>query len=103
MYNAKHFRTTMFIVVLASIGGMLYGYDLGIISGAFLFVKKSIPMTSFQLDLIVGSVLFGGAIATLITGPLCDIFGRKPLIVLSGIVFIVGCVPSSIPTVTHYY
>ena len=54
----------IFFMIIASLGGILYGYDVGIITAAFLFMNKTIPMSTQQLSLLGGSVLFGGAFAT---------------------------------------
>lgn len=80
----------MAVMVFAAVGGVLYGYDLGVIAGALLFVGQEIPMTIQQVSFLVGAYLFGGAIATLLSGPLADWFGRKLLIMLSSVVFLVG-------------
>ncbi len=81
-----------FIIVFAALGGMLYGYDIGILAGAFPFLNRDVPMTAGQLHFMPGAVLFGGAFATLITGPLCDLWGRKKLIIAASIIFIVGVI-----------
>ena len=85
-------RTALFITLMAGIGGVLYGYDLGIIAGALLFIKNDIALTTAQDGTLAGAVLFGGAIATLITGPLCDWLGRRLLIIASGLIFIIGVI-----------
>ncbi|MCF6776653.1 sugar porter family MFS transporter [Thiotrichales bacterium 19X7-9] len=73
-----------------AIAGMLYGYDIGIINGVFLFVKKDIPMTDQQLSIIAAAVLGGGALATLIAGFLADWLGRRVMVRISGVIFIIG-------------
>ena len=79
-----------FIIFFAAMGGMLYGYDIGIINSAFLFINKDIPMSTFQMSLLGGSVLFGGALAILVAGYIADWIGRKKTLVLSAIIFIVS-------------
>lgn len=79
-----------FIALVAATGGMLFGYDLGVISGALLFVKNSISLTTIQTELIVGAVFLGGLIGTLFTGPLADKMGRRTVVGLSSVVFISG-------------
>ena len=64
-------------------GGMLYGYDIGIINSAFLFIHQDISMNSFQMSLLGGSVLFGGAFAILIGGVIADIIGKKNTLILA--------------------
>lgn len=81
-----------FIILFAGIGGMLYGYDIGVISGALIFMERSIHLTDFELSTIVGSVLGGGAIATLVSGYLADRFGRRTMISVASGIFIIGVV-----------
>jgi len=81
-----------FIFAFAAIGGLLYGYDLGVISGTLLFIDKEIPLTATQTSLIVSAVLGGGSIATLISGPLADWIGRKKMIFLASIILIFGTI-----------
>lgn len=80
----------LFIFLFAGMGGILYGYDLGIIAGALLFIQKSIPMTDMQSSFLVSAVLGGGAIATLISGPLADVFGRRAMIIAAAVIFLSG-------------
>lgn len=79
-----------FIAFFAGIGGILYGYDIGVISGALVFMKTNLHLNTAELSTIVAAVLGGGAIATLITGPLADFYGRRTMINIAGGVFIVG-------------
>ncbi len=76
--------------LLVGIGGILYGYDIGVISGALLFIHKVIPMTNTQTGVVVGAVLGGGLVGTLVAGPLADYLGRRFIIATASIVFIVG-------------
>lgn len=78
------------MIFFAGLGGILYGYDIGVISGALLLINKSIPMTQSQLGFIVGAVLTGGMISTLIAGPLADWYGRRTMIIFACFIFIFG-------------
>jgi SP family galactose:H+ symporter-like MFS transporter len=86
----KRNKFVMLIAGLVSVGGILYGYDIGVISGALLFIRNSIPMDDTQVGLIVGAVLGGGLFGTLAAGPIGDHYGRKVLIAASSLLFIVG-------------
>ena len=85
-------RTGLMVMAIAALGGILYGYDLGVISGALLFMKSDLGLTDPQMSLIVGAVLGGGSLATLVGGPLADAIGRKITIMVSAAVFIVGAI-----------
>ncbi len=80
----------VWIILCAALGGILYGYDIGVISGAILSIKASIPMDNAQLGLIVGAVLGGGLLGNLVTGTLADSYGRKKMILSACIIFILG-------------
>jgi len=91
MYSEKRKKLfAMSVLIFAAVGGILYGYDLGIIAGAMLFITHDIKMSIDELSILVGAVFGGGAIATLITGPLADWVGRRKMIMLSSLVFIIG-------------
>lgn len=91
---------TLFMIIVAAVGGALYGYDLGIISGALAFMNRDIAMTPTELHIMPGAVLFGGAFATLVTGPLCDWCGRRKMLIAAAIIFILGVIV--IATATAY-
>lgn len=83
-------KTTLSILVISGLGGLLYGFDIGIISGALVFMQESLGINSSQASLIVSAVLGGGAIAILFAGPFADRFGRRLSMNLSAIIFIIG-------------
>ncbi len=85
-------KTVLIIMGLAGLGGILYGYDLGIISGALLFMKKDLSLSPSHSSLIVSAVLGGGAVATLFSGPFADRYGRRFSLNLSGIIFTIGVI-----------
>jgi MFS transporter, SP family, galactose:H+ symporter len=80
----------IFIICIAAVSGVLYGYDLGIITAALLVIPNDIPMTPAMMGFAGGSVLAGGAVTILLAGPIAELIGRKKLIFLSSVIFIVG-------------
>ncbi|MCX7123363.1 MAG: sugar porter family MFS transporter [Gammaproteobacteria bacterium] len=78
------------IITCASIGGFLYGYDLGVFPGSIYSIQKEIDLTVNQIDISGGAVFMGGLIGTLITGYLSDRFGRRIMISVGSILFITG-------------
>src|SRR5882724_1384658 len=77
-----------FLLVVAGLGGLLYGVDVGIISGALPYLEATSKLNSGQLSFIVAAVLLGSVISTLFAGMLADWLGRKKLMTLSGILFV---------------
>ncbi|WP_174614426.1 sugar porter family MFS transporter [Virgibacillus ihumii] len=89
MLGSKNIGKKM-IFFLGALGGLLYGYDMGVISGALLFIKDDIPLTSFTEGLVVSSMLVGAIFGSGFSGPLSDKFGRRKLVFMISIVFIIG-------------
>mmetsp|Transcript_22449 Transcript_22449/g.32745 ORF Transcript_22449/g.32745 Transcript_22449/m.32745 type:complete len:659 (+) Transcript_22449:103-2079(+) len=80
------------LVALSCIGGFLFGYDTGIISGALVLIRDDFALVSWQEELIVSTTVFGAMISSLGSGPFCDRYGRKPVVLASAFVFIVGAI-----------
>ena len=74
----------------AALGGLLFGYDTGVISGALIFIRTQFALTTFQQELVVSVVLVGAAIAALSGGRLADIFGRRAMLLVTAAIFIAG-------------
>src|SRR3981189_1064878 len=79
-----------FLLLVAGLGGLLYGVDVGIIAGALPYVEPTSGLTAGQLSIVVAAVLLGSVISTLFAGALADWIGRKPLMILSGLLFVVS-------------
>ncbi len=82
------------LLVVAGLGGMLYGVDVGIIAGALPYLEATVGLSGNQLSAIVAAVLLGSVISTLFAGMLADLMGRKKLMFVSGLLFVI-----SIPTI----
>jgi SP family myo-inositol transporter-like MFS transporter 13 len=80
----------LFLLLVAGLGGLLYGIDVGIIGGALPYLEATSHLDAAQLSVIVAAVLLGSVISTLFAGLLADWMGRKPLMVLSGLTFVVS-------------
>jgi SP family galactose:H+ symporter-like MFS transporter len=74
----------------AALGGLLFGYDTGVISGAALFLKNDFAISTFDLELIVSGVLAGAATGALLGGRLADLFGRRRLLIVTAVIFGIG-------------
>ena len=83
-----------FLLLVAGLGGLLYGVDVGIIAGALPYLEATLGLNAGQLSVVVAAVLLGSVISTLFAGTLADWAGRKPLMIASGLLFV-----ASIPTI----
>jgi len=83
-------RTFMLrLTVIASLGGLLFGFDTGVISGALVYLHQTFHLTAVTEGLVVTSLLFPGATAgALLGGPIADRVGRKQSLVISGVIFL---------------
>jgi MFS transporter, SP family, galactose:H+ symporter len=84
----------------AGLGGLLFGYDTGVISGAELFFKNDFSLSVFALEVIVSCVLAGAAVGALVGGRLADLYGRRTLLIVTAVIFAVGamvCAAASSP------
>ncbi len=85
-------RTTKLIYFFGALGGLLFGYDTGVISGAILFIEDDLGTTPFLNGLIVSSLLVGAMIGAALCGPLADSLGRRRLVLIAAVIFCVGAV-----------
>ena len=91
-------RRWTFLAVLtffSALGGFLFGYDTGVVSGAMLKIREDFTLSPLFQELIVSTTIAGAAIAALAAGPLSDLFGRKPVLLMAAFVFTVGAVVMS--------
>ena len=76
---------------ITALGGLLFGYDTGVVSGALLFVKKDFGgLSNFQQELVTSLLLVGAVIGALCAGRVADKIGRRPTVLITAVVFIVG-------------
>jgi MFS transporter, SP family, sugar:H+ symporter len=78
------------IYFFGALGGLLFGYDTGVISGALLFIPDDFKLTPFLQGAIVASLLLGAMIGAAAAGRLADRFGRRNVIITAAIIFTVG-------------
>jgi MFS family permease len=79
-----------FLLLVAGLGGLLYGVDVGIIAGALPYLEATSGLNAGQLSIVVAAVLLGSVISTLFAGTLADWMGRKLLMTLSGVLFVIS-------------
>ena len=91
--NNSNFGNQSFIyliAIIAALGGLLFGYDTGIIAGALIFIQQSFQISTFTKEMIVSSVVFGALFGAIISGHLANKFGRRRMLIIASIGFILG-------------
>jgi sugar porter (SP) family MFS transporter len=87
-------------VAIAALGGLLFGYDTGVISGAILFVRDEFSLSPTMEEFVVSAVLLGAVVGAATGGALTGRFGRRWMIVVAGIVFTISAIGTAFaPTV----
>ncbi len=89
-------RFLLRIAMIAAIGGFLFGYDTGIISGAQLYIQKDLSTSQLEQQWIVGSLLIGAMVGAGIAAYTSDRIGRKWTKVASGTIYVIGGVASAL-------
>jgi MFS transporter, SP family, sugar:H+ symporter len=84
------------VYFFGSLGGLLFGYDTGVISGAILFISQELRLTPFLEGLVVASLLLGAAVGAASAGPLSDRLGRRNLVIIAAILFTIGAIGAAL-------
>ncbi len=93
------FRPNVLVIALiASTGGLLFGFDTGVISGALPFLRDHWKLTDNNVELLTTSVLVGAVIGAIASGRLSDVLGRKRMIIINAVIFGLGAVGCAFST-----
>lgn len=90
--NKQNVGYVVLIAAIASTGGLLFGFDTGVISGALPFLKKSWDLTSGEQEWITTAALIGAVLGAVSSGRITDIFGRKKVILVTSVIFAAGSI-----------
>ena len=89
-------RMVYLATAVSALGGLLFGYDIGVISGAILFIKTAFALSPGMEEVVVSSVLLGSLGGAVIGGLLADRLGRRKLLIVGAIVFGFGAVGAAL-------
>jgi SP family galactose:H+ symporter-like MFS transporter len=81
---------------ISALGGMLFGYDIGVISGALLFIKRDFSLSPGMEEIVVSSVLLGSLVGAVGGGTLADRLGRRRLLIITAVVFVLGAIGAAL-------
>lgn len=79
-----------YLTCFATIGGLLFGYDTGIISGSMLLIGDNWKLSTIWKELIVSATVGAAAVFALVAGFLTDLIGRKKVVMLASVIFTIG-------------
>lgn len=95
--GSKHRGYLARLTVISTLGGLLFGYDTGVISGALLYMQDSLRMTPVEEATVVSALLFpGAAVGALSGGRLADKLGRRGSLLVCAVLFLVGALGCAI-------
>jgi sugar porter (SP) family MFS transporter len=97
--SAARLRGATFVYIaalFAALGGLLFGYDTGVISGALIFIKREFGLTTAAEEIVVSGVLLGATIGAIIGGKAADLFGRRRVLLVTAAIFGIGALASGV-------
>src|SRR5271170_5174841 len=89
-------RFVYLAAAISALGGMLFGYDIGVISGAILFIQKDFSLSPGREEIVVSAVLLGALVGAAVGGVLADRLGRRRLLIMAAVVFGVGAIGAAV-------
>lgn len=96
MHDNTNHKTIIFVSLIATIGGFLFGFDSGVINGTVDGLRSAFNSESIGTGFNVSSMLLGCAVGAFFAGRLADVFGRRPLLIASAVFFIISAWGSGI-------
>lgn len=89
----------LLITAVTALGGLLFGYDTGVINGAQFYLSKHFDLNSAMKGWVVGSALLGCLVGAIIAGPVSIKFGRKYSLIMSAVLFSISAYGSGLPSI----
>ncbi|HEY3829919.1 MAG TPA: sugar porter family MFS transporter [Solirubrobacteraceae bacterium] len=89
-------RFVLRLALVAALGGFLFGYDTGVISGALPFISKDLGSGTFDEQAFVGSLLIGAVVGAILSGFSADAISRRRTKIISGCIYVIGALASAL-------
>ena len=78
------------LTVFAVLGGFLFGYDTGVVSGAEVFIRDDLGLSNTEVEIVVSITVAFAAVGSVVSGPPMQKYGRKPIIMLASFFYCAG-------------
>lgn len=101
--SAPNMRVITAIVIVATIGGFMFGYDSGVVNGTQAGLEASFKLKEFGTGITVGAILIGCAIGAFAAGRLADVLGRRRMMMLSAILFMLSAVAAAVADSADFF
>jgi len=82
---------------IAALGGLLFGFDIGVIAGVIPFITEHFHLNAHQEGFAVSNIIIGCVIGSALSGPLSDRYGRKKILIVAALFFAVSAILSAVP------
>jgi len=89
-------RLVYLATAISAVGGMLFGFDTGVISGAILFIQRAFSLSAGMEEVVVSAVLLGSLVGAAGGGVLADRLGRRRLLMITAVVFGLGAIVAAL-------
>ncbi|MBC1475903.1 sugar porter family MFS transporter [Listeria grandensis] len=84
------------IYFFGALGGLLFGYDTGVIAGAQIFIQQELQLSDAEIGFVVSCILIGAVVGAVLISPLSDRYGRKKMVILTAFIFFIGALGSAL-------
>ncbi|WFA04825.1 sugar porter family MFS transporter [Bacillus sp. HSf4] len=98
----KKQKANAWLYFFGALGGLIYGYDTGVISGAILYIKDEFDLNAFTEGLVVSSILIGAIFGSGLSRKLADRFGRRKVMMSAAVLFCIGGFGTALAPDTEY-
>ncbi|WP_080840740.1 sugar porter family MFS transporter [Cohnella massiliensis] len=95
--NRPNMKYVTIVSIVAALGGLLFGFDTAVVSGAIGFMTEKFNLNDIQVGWAVSSLIIGCIVGAALSGTLSDRFGRKKVLIAAAVLFIVGSIGSALP------
>jgi major inositol transporter-like SP family MFS transporter len=92
--SGAHNKFLVKLTIISTLGGLLFGYDTGVIAGALLYMRDDLKLSSLAEGVVVSSLLFGAMLGALMGGKIADAAGRRASLMLCAVLFLIGALGS---------